>query len=227
MTPPLRHNTSARGFGAIELVVISVVLGGAFLLALKGRVLVAPARAYVITQQIKQYQSAVLHYQNDFRALPGDDLKAPTRWKRSEALYTFGLSTVSLAGDGKIDGFFDDPGNASGEQYMAWQDLRKGGYVEGDATLVGQSARPENMFDGVFGFAEDNLGLQQVLCITKVPGRDAELVDKKLDDGNAATGLLRGTSQWDPVEAKNHFSAPDTGPYDPDKTYIICLPNMP
>ncbi len=137
------------------------------------------------------------------------------------------MSSVSLAGNGKIDGLLDDPGNASGEQYMAWRDLRSAGLVEGDPTLLGQSARPENFFDGDFGFAENNLGLEQVLCLTRVPGRDAELIDKRLDDGSVSTGRLRGTSRWDPVYAKNQFDAPDTAPYDPEKTYIICLPSLP
>ncbi len=222
-----RHDRPAGGFGAIEIVVVTFILGMVFVFTLKGTALVAPMRAYVIVQQVKQYQSAVLQYQSAFLALPGDDLNAPTRWRRPEALFAFGLSAASFAGNGKIDGLLDDAGNASGEQYMAWRDLRSAGLVEGDPTLVGQSARPENFFDGDFGFAADNLGIEQVLCLTRVPGRDAELIDKNLDDGNVSTGRLRGTSQWDPVGAKNHFDAPDAAPYDPEKTYIICVPNMP
>ena len=224
----LRHRISTGGFGAIELVVVVIILGGIFLLTLKGTNLVAPMRARVTEQQILQYQSAILHYQVDFNALPGDDAGAPSRWGRDESLFNiYGLASVSFAGDGKIQGLFDDPSNASGEQYMAWSDLRSGGYVEGDSTLVGQSARPENLYGGVYGLAEDNLGLQQVLCLTKVPGRDAELIDKALDDGKISTGHIVATSQWDPVVANNHFSAPDTAAYDPEKTYLICLPALP
>jgi hypothetical protein len=134
---------------------------------------------------------------------------------------------VSFLGDGIIQGELDDPVNVSGEQYSAWRDLRAAGMMEGDPALVGKSAQPENIFDGFFGFAQDNLGLQQVLCLTKVPGRDAQLLDTKLDDGNIATGRLRGTSRWDPAHAKNHFTTPDIAPYDPQKTYIICLPYLP
>lgn len=227
MTFSPRHKLSTGGFGAIELVVIVIVLGGVILLTLKGTRLIAPLRAHVITQQITQYQSAVLQYQTDFSALPGDDSGAAARWRRPEALFNLGNKAVSLAGDGTMDGLLDDPANASGEQYLAWTDLRAGGYVVGDRTLVGQSARPENTYGGAYGFAADNFGLQQVLCLTKVPGPDAALIDKNLDDGNISTGRLRGTSQWDPIEAKNHFARPDTAPYDPEKTYIICLPALP
>jgi prepilin-type N-terminal cleavage/methylation domain-containing protein len=216
-----------RGFGLIELIMVIFVLGAAFLMTLKGTALIAPLRAYAVAQQISHYQSGVMQYQADMLALPGDDILGPKRWKRAEALYNFGGAPVSFAGNTKIDGFLDDSGNAQGEQYVAWQDLRLAGYVDGDPTLVGQSARPENTFGGTFGFAADNFGLQQVLCISQVPGRDAALIDKRLDDGVVSTGRMRGTSQWDPVEAKNHFSAPDSTPYNPEKTYIICLPYLP
>ena len=203
------------------------ILGVMFLFALKGAPLISSMRAFVMGRQIYQYQSAVLHYQADYQALPGDDEAAPERWGRPPSLFHTTNGNVSFMSDGKIDGLLSDPLNATGEQYLAWQDLRLGGYVDGDVKLVGQSAQPETRTGVIFGFAEDNLGLQQVLCLSKVPGRDAELLDKQLDDGNPATGRLRGTSKWDPIGAHNHFSEPDSAPYDPDKTYIICLPYLP
>ncbi|MGE0282896.1 MAG: type II secretion system protein [Rhodospirillaceae bacterium] len=220
-------HADGRGFGVIELAVAIIVLGIAFVLTLKGTTLIAPMRAFVVAQQINQYRSAVQHYQVDFRGMPGDDPGAPERFNRPPALFNAGARPLSLVGDSKIDGLFDDAGNASGEQYMAWNDLRRAGYIEGDPTLVGPSARPENIYGGVFGFAAENLGLQQVLCLTQVPGTDAELIDKRLDDANIATGRIRATSQWDPVGRKNNFPEPDAVPYDPEKTYIICLPNTP
>jgi hypothetical protein len=224
LAPP---NAVGRGFGIIELALVIVILGIAFVLTLKGTALIAPMRAFVVSQQINQYRSAVLHYQMDFRGMPGDDPGAPARWGRDPALYVAGGRILSLAGDARIDGSLDDAANASGEQYLAWSDLRRAGFVEGDPTLVGISARPENTYGGVFGFAAQNLGLQQVLCLTMVPGTDAALLDKRLDDGNISTGQLRGTSQWDPVGRKNDFPEPDGVSYDPEKTYIICLPNTP
>jgi len=222
------HTLRARGFGAIELIIVIIVLGAIMVLTLKGTQLIAPMRAFVIAQQLDRYQASVLQYQADIRALPGDDPGGASRWsQREDALFMLGNAPVSYAGDNKLNGLLDDSGNAAGEQYMAWSDLRAGGYLPGDPKLTGQSARPENTYGGVYGFAEDNLGLQQVLCMTRVPGRDAEILDTRLDDGKIATGRLRGTSQWDPVEAKNHFAAPDSAPYDPEKTYIICLPMLP
>jgi len=217
--------SDARGFGAIELILVVIILGMVFLFTLKGRELIAPMRIFVTIQQINQYKSALFHYETDFKALPGDDPAAPNRWKRIPSLFVLDFAEpVSLAGDGKLNGLFDDAQNPSGEQYLAWSDLRAGGFVQGDPALVGQSARPENVYGGAYGFAEDNLGLDQVLCLSQVPGRDAATIDKRLDDDSISTGTLRGTSQWDPVGAKNHFAQPDTAAYDPEKTYIICFP---
>lgn len=223
-----RKHVLSRGFGAVELIVVIVVLGGIMMLTLKGTQMIAPMRGFVVAHQLARYQAAVLQYQADIGALPGDDPGSPMRWKHREyALFALGSAVVSYAGDNTLNGLFDDASNAAGEQFAAWSDLRAGGYVPGDPKLTGQSARPENTYGGVYGFAEDNLGLQQVLCMTRVPGRDAEILDTRLDDGAIATGRLRGTSQWDPVEAKNHFTVPDSAPYDPEKTYIICLPMLP
>jgi len=215
------------GFGKIELVITVVILGILFSLVLKGTAIIAPMRVFVAVHQINQYRAAVVAYQVDYHVLPGDDPTGPSRWRRPESIVLIGTARATTAGDDKISGLLDDSANPLGEQYLAWSDLRASGLVDGDPALIGQAARPENPFHGVYGFAEDNLGLDQVLCLTKVPGEDAALLDKRLDDGDVATGRVRGTSKWDPVGAHNHFAQPDTAPYSPDKTYIICLPYMP
>jgi hypothetical protein len=228
MPHPLDHLRSRSGFGAIEVVIAVVILGMVYVFTLQGLTLISSMRAFVLAQQIGQYRSAVQQYEIEYSALPGDDPGASGRWGRPEALYASSTKLMlSLAADGKINGLFDDPGNTLGEQYVAWNDLRLAGLVAGDSTLVGQSARPETMGDITYGFAERNLGLDQVMCLTRVPGEDAARLDKRLDDGAAGTGQLRGTSKWDPVGANNQFEKPDTTPYDPDKTYIICLPYLP
>lgn len=211
----------------IELGLVIVILGVVFIFALKGVDLIPRMRTPIVAQQITNIQNAVFAYQTEYRELPGDDPGAPRRWQRPDALYMSGGAVISFVGDGKIDGLFDDAGNAVGEQFTAWRDLRLGGFLTGDVALVGQSARPENPFGGVYGFAQDNFGLQQVLCLTQVPGTDALLLDQRLDDGASSTGKVRAGSGWDPVERKNHFPEPDAGLYDPEKTYIVCLPYMP
>jgi len=222
-------NTSrkARGFAAVEIIVVVAVLGAIFLMTLKGTAAVEMMRAIATVYQIRNLQNTVQNYVAQFRQLPGDDAEASKRLGRPPALTIVEGVAIVLAGDGVIQGPLSDPLNPEGEQMMAWRDLRLSGIYDGDPALIGQAAMPDNAFGGVYGFAEDNFGLEQVICATHLPGRAAAYADEKLDDGNIATGRVRGTAKWDPNQAKNRFDTPDTTPYDPNKTYIICMPYQP
>ncbi|MCC6914379.1 MAG: hypothetical protein IT566_11810 [Rhodospirillaceae bacterium] len=206
------------------MIVVVVILGFVFLMTLKGRELVHATRGMLTANQLQQFQDDIVKYQAQYRALPGDDLHAPRTWGRTGSIYVVNGVAVSFAGDDRISGLLSDYANATGEQFDAWRDLRSAGLLEGDIDLVGQSAMPENLFGGQFGFAEDNLGLNNVICATQIPGEAALKIDQRLDDGRIGTGSVRATSRWDPIDAKNHFDAPDETPYDPLKTYIICVP---
>ena len=217
-------NHPRAGFGAFEVVIVVAILGFAFLMALKGRELVHKTRGIVTAGQLRGFQDSVRRYEDQYRALPGDDPSAPRKWRRTNSIYLVNGVTVSSTGDQRIQGKLSDYGNATGEQFNAWRDLRFAGMVTGDTELVGQSAMPENSFGGAFGFAEDNFGLRDVICATQIPGAAAEMIDQRLDDGIIATGNVRATSRWDPLTALNRFEEPDATAYDPSKTYIICVP---
>jgi prepilin-type N-terminal cleavage/methylation domain-containing protein len=218
---------SQAGFSALEMMIAVSIVGIALMLTMKGTALLEPMRAFMTANQMTRYQDIVNTYRAQYRALPGDDRAAPTRWGRPPSVFILNNIPASFSGDDVLQGLLSDEANAAAEQFNAWRDLRFAGLIEGDKELVGRSAMPENAFGGQYGFAEDNLGLRQVLCATQIPGGAAAAIDKRLDDSNVSTGNVRGTSQWDPLEAKNHFEAPDTAPYDPEKTYIICIPFLP
>ncbi|MGZ6252245.1 MAG: type II secretion system protein [Candidatus Binataceae bacterium] len=211
----------------IELALAIIVIGIAFVLTLRGSEVIPAMRSFILLQQLQNYQMAIVRYQAEYHALPGDDVAGPSRWGRPASLYNLGGRPVSFVDDGKINGDLDDSGNPLGEQYLAWLDLRRAGFIDGDDQAVGQSAQPQSTHFGAFGLAEDNFGLNQVLCATRVNGDDARRIDEKLDDGNPGTGTVRATSKWDPSGAHNHFTTPDTDPYDPRKTYILCLSFLP
>ena len=216
-----------RGFAALEFVVVIAILGVLFAMTLKGAVAIEMMRGVATVHELRNYQNVLQNYLAEFHQLPGDDPVAPRNWGRPATMTVVDGVGVSLAGDGIIQGPLSDPLNPDGEQLMAWRDLRLSGFLDGDQSLVGQAAQPEDYFGTIFGLAEENLGLQQVLCAMHVPGRVALFVDKQLDDGNISTGRVRATSRWDPVHAKNTFDTPDQTPYDPNKTYIICMPYQP
>jgi hypothetical protein len=64
------------------------------------------------------------------------------------------------------------------------------------------------------------------LCATKIPGVAAQRIDSQLDDGVINSGLVVATSRFS-MEENNHFDAPDTDPYDVEKSYILCAPMLP
>jgi hypothetical protein len=182
-----------------------------------------------VTHDIGTIQAAVATYQANRGALPGDDPFAAARSGRNESLLMIDGVPVSLVGNGRIDGKLSDSLSPNGEQFMAWRDLRYDKLVDGDPAVSGAAAMPENPFGGVYGFDEGNLGQRDgSLCMTKIPGRAAALIDKQFDGESLPNkGRAVATSQFDPVNAFNHFDAPDTEPYNPDKTYIICVPILP
>jgi prepilin-type N-terminal cleavage/methylation domain-containing protein len=216
-----------RGFTFVEMAVTIVVLGIAFILTLKGAVMVELMKAMLATYQARNFQTQVEVYLSENGALPGDDPTAPGRYGRPNSVTILLGDAISAEGNSKIDGELSDSLNANGEQYTAWRDLRYAGLIDGDPALQGASAMPENPFGGVYGFDAGNLGQSGgSLCLTKVPGRAARLIDLRLDDGVINTGKVVAISKFS-IEQHNHFSAPDSQPYDDTKTYIVCMPMRP
>ena len=212
-----------RGFSVIELAATTTILGIVLVMALKGAVFVETMRAFMVSYQMQHFQNRVLVYQVDYHNLPGDDPVAVRRFQRESAVRMLFNTPVSETGNNEIDGLLWDVTNANGEPFMAWRDMRYAKLIEGDPSLTGLSAMPENPFGGVYGFDEGNLGQQKgSLCVTKIPGRAAQM-----DDGIIYQGDVVATSKYDPAEAKNHFDAPDSEPYDFEKEYIICAPILP
>jgi hypothetical protein len=223
----LKGDSTSRGMNVVELAAALVLIGIILLLTLRGGAALESMRAYVAVRQIESFQGAVMTYQAEYGSLPGDDPVAPRRYVRAPALASIAGVQASLAGNGILDGKLYDPLTPNGEQYMAWRDLRYFGAVEGDPKVEGASAMPENPFNGFYGFDAGNLGqTKPSLCATRVPGRAAQIIDNRLDDGKIASGDMVATSKFS-VADNQHFESPDTEPYNVEKEYIICLPMVP
>ncbi len=214
------------GFSIIEAAIAIVILGAVFMMVLKASAFVDTMRAFLAGYQI--HQAKIGLYAAEHHYLPGDDPNAPRKFGRPPAVTMQMGATLSHTGNDEIDGLLADVVNANGEHFMAWRDLRYAGLIDGDPELAGASALPQNEFGGVYGFDEGNLGQKAgSLCLTRVPGRAAEMIDRRIDDGRIDTGVLVGTSQSDPAGKYNHFEKPDSQPYDVDREYIICAPIRP
>jgi hypothetical protein len=222
------QHQNAAGMTVIELAFTISIVGVMMFFALKGRDLIVSMKALATAYELSQYQNFVQQYHVDYRRLPGEDPFAKSRWPRDTSLTTLrDQSLASLEGNDKLDGKLYDIGNPDGEQFTAWRDMRYAGMIEGDPALQGASALPENPFGGFYAFDEGNLGQTGgSLCATRIPGRAAQIIDDKIDDGRINAGKLVATSKFS-IEDNNHFDAPDTEPYNIEKEYIICVPMLP
>lgn len=179
-------------------------------------------RVLVAAQQLRNLDAALRGFFDRHRALPGDGVEFHRLFRRPEARFFEGGTFIDRTGNGRIDGDLFDPLSPTGEQYMAWRDLRAAGFWTGDAHLIGVAAMPDTPFGGVMGFSAAALGLEDVVCLTNVPGRAARALDDSLDDGAMATGTLRARARDAPSPRRSVATAPGTGPYVDDAVYLLC-----
>lgn len=211
-----------RGFSIWQFVAALFVGGALMLVVAQGAGLIDAAKVMVTAQQLRSLDAALRGFQDRYRALPGDGEDFDRLFHRPEARFFVDGGFIDRTGNGRIDGDFFDTLSPTGEQYMAWRDLRASGYWSGDAELIGVAAMPDNFFGGVMGFSATNLGLADVVCLTNVPGRAARALDDSLDDGVLATGRLRARVRETAPELRNVYAAPGEGPYDDGAVYLVC-----
>lgn len=200
---------------AIVLVIIGLLLGG----ILKGQELITQARIRNVANDFQSMTAAINLYQDRYRALPGDDPGAATRWTAA------GNTTTSGNGDGVIGtGTAASPAynsnTASDESRLFWQHLRLAGLV-GGATTTGTTgtANPPNAASGVTGVQNGAFGINGiVICSNNLPAKIAQAIDTQFDDGNATTGTVRGadgTTAGTGVPTDNYV---DDGAH----FYVVC-----
>lgn len=172
---------------AIVLVIVGLLLGG----ALKGQDLIDSARAKSIAGEFRNALTMVNAYQDRFRALPGDDRSAGTRFGTN--------ATLSGNGNGMIDGSWNDTG-ADKEPALAWQHLRLANLASGstEAPAAGDW-EPRNAEGGRIGLQSQvpfaGMRGRLFVCQGNVSGRVALQIDTSLDDGQPGEGWVRFGSE--------------------------------
>lgn len=177
---------------AIVLVIIGLLLGG----VLKGQEIITQAKIKNVINDINGVTAAVQAYQDRYRALPGDDPGAVTRW---------GASTVVAtdAGNGTITGNYNvsvaGAPTAAQESNLFWQHLRLANFVAGSSTGAGSGSPATNAAGGIIGVQTGGMGFtSNIICISNLPDKIAIAVDSAIDDGNALTGQVRAKLQAAP-----------------------------
>jgi hypothetical protein len=183
----------------VELAIVLVLVGLLLGVLLLGNGILIQSRIKSIANDFEQLKIAVLTYQDRYRALPGDDARASTRW--------VGRSKDGT-GDGRMSGSYQAPppggdpmttltvDAASGESLNFWWHLRLAELIIAPPPVITPVAQPLNGFSGVVGVEWAVLGFPRLAaCTANLPGEIAIGVESQLDDGNPRTGLVRAAKQ--------------------------------
>ncbi|MBK8063019.1 MAG: prepilin-type N-terminal cleavage/methylation domain-containing protein [Betaproteobacteria bacterium] len=204
---------------AIVLVIIGLLLGG----ILKGQEMIIQAKIKNAMADFSGISAAYHGYQDRYRAIPGDDRNAATRWT---------APTAATAGDGNgiVAGTYNNAGAACavGVEACSWWDhLRRAGFVAGNGV-----DNPTNAFTGRMGVQTGDgaatpatalggfAGL--IICSANIPDKVAIAIDTQMDDGLIGTGTVRGQAQTAPNPAINAASATTEYAETGTNIYTLC-----
>jgi prepilin-type N-terminal cleavage/methylation domain-containing protein len=187
---------------AIVLVIIGLLLGG----ILKGQEMITQAKIKNVIADFSGVSAAYHGYQDRYRAIPGDDPNAGTRWAVAPA-------ATPGDGNGVVGGLYNtaaDAAGAAGESRRWWDHLRRAGFVSGTGTQ-----QPFNALTGMIGVqtgdgaagptmlnaAAGNGFVGLIMCSANLPDKIAIAVDTQMDDGASNLGTVRALLQGAPNPA--------------------------
>ena len=214
-----RAKAAQKGFTLVEIAIVLVIIGLLLGGILKGQEMITQAKIKNVVNDFNGITAAVNSYQDRYRALPGDDLNAGTRW----------TGTASGTGDGQYSctgGYKSTapaaPANTD-ECNLFWQHLRLAGFVAGSTAAAAGGTQPNNAANGIMGVQTSGMGfVSNIICTSNLPDKIAIAVDVQMDDGSPGGGQIRGSLQTEPnptVTSTNTTSAyAETG----TNQYVLC-----
>ena len=185
------------GFTLIEisivLVIIGLILGG----ALKGQELITSAKVRSSINQIDGVKAAYYAFQDRYRALPGDYIRATVNLPNPPG----SINIVNGDSDGLID---------TAERAQVWAQLGVAGFLSGDFDgAVGSTSQYScpatsclpNPFGGTMSVSFDNEGAggaggnsNQLITGRRMPVSVIAEIDRKIDDGIPTSGIFQASS---------------------------------
>lgn len=203
---------------AIVLVIIGLLLGG----VLKGQELINSAKVKNFAQDFRSVPLFIYGYQDKFKALPGDDLKAAEHLGS-----TAPVATGTTAGNGAIDGYWNDDFSATPtETVIFWDHVRRANLASGPYPIAKNADLPTNADGGRIGVqsakpVSDMTGSYYV-CSGAIQGKFAKQLDITMDDGHTTTGSMR-VGTW-ASNALTTVAESGTGTIiDDGQPYVVCL----
>jgi prepilin-type N-terminal cleavage/methylation domain-containing protein len=197
--------TSQAGFTLVEIAIVLVIIGLLLGGILKGQEMITQAKIKNIVNDFNGITAAVNSYQDRYRALPGDDLNAATRWTGSSAgdgngQFCTGACPSPVVSPNLYNNTVTTTVGAP-EVNLFWWHLRLSGFVSGSTTAgAGSSAsQPSNAANGIMGVQTTGMGFtSNIVCSSNLPDKIAIAVDTQMDDGTPNGGQVRGQTQTGP-----------------------------
>jgi prepilin-type N-terminal cleavage/methylation domain-containing protein len=199
---------------AIVLVIIGLLLGG----ILKGQEMITQAKIKNVVADFSGISAAYYGYQDRYRAIPGDDNNAGTRWS----------GATPGNGNGVVAGTYNATcATATDESCQWWDHLRRAGFVAGNG-----KQQPFNAVTGIIGVQTGDgaattgpalggfAGL--IVCSAGLPDKIAIAVDTQMDDGAIGTGTVRGQLQTAPNPAIAAAAATSAYAETGVNVYALC-----
>ena len=221
------RNSTEAGFTLVEIAIVMVIIGLLLGGILKGQEMITQAKIKNIINDFNGVTVAVTSYQDRYRAIPGDDQNATTRW------------TTQAPGKGNGDGVMlgkykdNDTGGTGGapadlkESNLFWQHLRIAGFVPGLTTGTGSGTPPPNAAGGIVGVENATVGTKGLgftgltVCSSNIPDKVAIAMDTQIDDSNSATGQVRAQLQG--TANPDLAATPATGYVETGVSqYLVC-----
>jgi prepilin-type N-terminal cleavage/methylation domain-containing protein len=219
----MKQLKNQKGFTLVEIAIVLVIIGLLLGGVLKGQELIQNAKVKRLVDDMKGTQAMLASYQDRYRALPGDDLTAATRFP------VLGASPAATNGNGNgliAGGKFD---NAAVESKSFWQHVRRANLATGSAAIpstVAATYLPGNPYGGVYGVNStlNIIGLigSMSVCANNVPGDAAIRIDQMADDGVSNTGTIMVRANIATGAATNNNAAATAPPLALATAYTVC-----
>ncbi len=195
----LQSIRSSSGFTLVEVAIVLLISGALMQMVIKGQDLILNARVRDLMAQQGQVETAILAFQDRYRALPGDYAQADT------TLHCGASACLNGNGNGRIEA---GTGGATHEEILAWNHLYAADFLQSSYVMATSataapdvSNTPQNAFGGFLEIAFDNqwgIGSNAPQHNLKtgnlIPATVLAEVDNKIDDGLPGTGRLRFSS---------------------------------
>jgi prepilin-type N-terminal cleavage/methylation domain-containing protein len=215
--------TLQKGFTLVEIAIVLVIIGLLLGGILKGQEMITQAKIKNVIADFSGISAAYHGYQDRYRAIPGDDPNAASRWSGAD----------SGSGNGQVAGAYNSA-TATDESRLWWDHLRRAGFVAGTGTQ-----QPFNAVTGMIGvqtgdaasgtigpaLGTDGAGTNGfaslIICSANLLDKIAIAVDTQMDDGVPLTGTVRGQLQAAPnpnIAKQATATYAETG----TNTYTIC-----